>query len=159
MEKASEPATIRGAAPASDANGDAGPRPIRGGILQFDPPRLIGSECGACGNVTFPALDFCPACRRFDGQTRRTLGTRGSVYTFTIVRQAPPGREVPYVLAYVDLPEGVRLLTQLTDVDPEDVEIGATVELVLAPVAVADDGSELVGYRFRPTPPNSNSQA
>lgn len=128
----------------------AGGRPIREGLLEFDPPRLIGSACRACGNVTFPALEFCPACRRFDQQERRVLGTRGTVYTFTVVRQAPPGREVPYLLAYVDLPEGVRLLSQLEGVAPEDVEIGLEVELALAPVAVADDGTELVGYRFRP---------
>ena len=57
---------------------------------------------------------------------------RGTVYTFTIVRQygmAPFASMVPYVVAMIELPEGPRLLGNVTDCDPESVRIGMEVEM------------------------------
>lgn len=54
---------------------------------------------------------------------------RGTVFSF-VVHHAPrvPGRQLPYVVALVELEEGVRMLGELTGVDPADVEIGMPVE-------------------------------
>lgn len=127
-----------------------GRRAIQDGILQEDPPRLIGGTCRNCGSIAFPSLRFCPACGTDDELEPTLLGTVGTVYSFTVVRQAPPGREVPYVLAYVDLREGVRVMAQIAGMEPEEVEIGATVELAIEPIGVDANGDELIGYRFRP---------
>jgi uncharacterized OB-fold protein len=78
------------------------------------------------------------------------LSSRGTVYTYTVVHQAPPGFEAPYALAYVDLPEGVRVLGQIAGVEAETVRIGLEVELSLEPFGEDDQGQELIGYRFRP---------
>lgn len=55
---------------------------------------------------------------------------RGTVYSF-VVHHAPrvPGRQLPYVVALVELDEGVRMLGELRDVDPETVEIGMPVQV------------------------------
>nr|WP_276313960.1 OB-fold domain-containing protein [Nocardia huaxiensis] len=54
---------------------------------------------------------------------------RGTVFSF-VVHHAPkvPGRQLPYVVALVELEEGVRMLGELRGIDPSEVEIGLTVE-------------------------------
>jgi hypothetical protein len=55
----------------------------------------------------------------------------GTVYTFTVVRQHghPFFRaHVPYTVAYVDLDEGFRLLTEI-DAEPGTLRVGQRVEL------------------------------
>jgi hypothetical protein len=131
-------------------SGPAAARPFREGLLALDPPRLLGSRCAACGTTAFPPRDFCPACRAAEGLQRIELAANGSVHSFTVVRQAPPGVEVPYVLAWVDLPsDQVRLMSTVVGVAPEEVVLDLPVELEVAPFGTADDGAELMGYRFR----------
>jgi uncharacterized OB-fold protein len=122
--------------------------------VSLEPPRLLGSRCGACATTTFPPREFCPACRAVDGLRRAELETRGRVHSFTVVRQAPPGVAVPYVLAWVDLPaDWVRLMATVVGVEPEEVELDQPVELELTPFSTDPDGTELVGFRFRAADP------
>ncbi|MCE0764235.1 Zn-ribbon domain-containing OB-fold protein [Pseudonocardia kujensis] len=124
------------------------PRPFREGLLSLDPPRLLGSRCPACTVTSFPARDFCPGCRAAEGVERAELSTEGRVHSFTVVRQAPPGVEVPYVLAWVDLPaDDVRLMAQVVGTAPEEVALDMPVQLELTPFGDADEG--LLGFRFR----------
>lgn len=53
---------------------------------------------------------------------------RGTVFSF-VVHHAPkvPGRTVPFVIALVELEEGVRMLGELRGVDPATVEVGMPV--------------------------------
>jgi len=134
----------------SAGSGPAAARPFREGLLALDPPRLLGSRCGACGTTTFPPRGFCPACRAAEGLQRVELAAKGRVHSYTVVRQAPPGVEVPYVLAWVDLPsDQVRLMSKVVGIAPEEVVLDLPVELELAPFGTADDGADLMGYRFR----------
>ena len=127
-------------------------RPFREGLLRLEPPRLLASRCAACGAKAFPARTFCPACRAVDGLVETELSVRGRVYTFTVVRQAPSGVEVPYVLAQIDLPvDDVRLMATVVGVVPEDVVIGMPVALDLVPFGVDANGASLLGYAFRAT--------
>ncbi|GAA4709466.1 OB-fold domain-containing protein [Pseudonocardia yuanmonensis] len=127
-------------------------RPFREGLVSLEPPRLLGSRCGACATTTFPPRAFCPACRAVEGLEQTELDTRGRVHSFTVVRQAPPGVAVPYVLAWVDLPaDQVRVMATVVGVEPEAVALDQPVELELTPFATAEDGAELLGFRFRAT--------
>ena len=56
---------------------------------------------------------------------------RGTVFSF-VVHHAPkvPGRSLPFVVALVELPEGVRMLGELRGIDPSSVSIGMEVEAV-----------------------------
>lgn len=119
--------------------------------MTLDPPSLLGSRCGSCGQMAYPAWRFCPACASAEEPDQVNLSTSGTVYSYTVVRQAPPGVEVPYVLAYVDLPEGVRVMAQIPSRHLDEVEIGMPVQLALKKVGEGEDGTELIGYEFRPT--------
>lgn len=120
--------------------------PLREGILQMEPPRLVGSVCTACSTRVFPARDFCPACASDAAPQRVALSPEGHVFSFTTVRQAPAGRPVPYTLAYVDLTDGVRVMAQV-DEDSAGVRIGMKVSLVLRKV-VPEPGQSRLGYAF-----------
>src|SRR2546423_1627786 len=57
---------------------------------------------------------------------------RGTVHTFTVIRQnhaKPFKNELPYVVAIVELDEGPRMMGNVTGVDPDDMQIGAAVEV------------------------------
>jgi uncharacterized OB-fold protein len=138
--------------PTAPPHGAPTARPFRDGLLTLEPPRLLGSRCGGCGATAFPPREFCPACRAVDGLGPVALSPRGRVHSFTVVRQAPPGVEVPYVLAWIDLPpDRVRLMATLVGLAPEEVALDLPAELELTAFGTAEDGVELLGYRFRAT--------
>lgn len=110
---------------------------------------LIGSRCPACGAHFFPAREVCSRCLGQDME-RVALSSRGSLYTYTVVRQSVPGFSVPYLLGYVDLPEGVRVLGPLADLGEDEVHIGMTLDLATRPVGTSEEGHELIGYVFQP---------
>jgi hypothetical protein len=93
---------------------------------------LYVQRCGACGAMRFYPRALCPSCLSDQTQWVRCSG-RGTVYTFTVTHQnlAPGFRErLPYVMAYVELEEGVRLLTHIVGCAPDAVRIGLPVEVV-----------------------------
>ena len=108
---------------------------------------LVLQRCGACGVVRHRPRALCPECHSDDTRWFEATG-RGTVHTFTVTHQnqAPAFRDaVPYVLAYVDLEEGVRLLTNIVDCDPQQVTIGMPVKVDFADL----EGGTAVP-RFRP---------
>jgi uncharacterized OB-fold protein len=56
---------------------------------------------------------------------------RGTVFSY-VVHHAPkvPGRSLPFVVALVELEEGVRMLGELRGVDPAEVTVGMPVEAI-----------------------------
>ena len=98
---------------------------------------LYIQRCGACGASRHYPRALCPSCLSSDVDWVRCSG-KGTVYTFTATHQnqAPGFRdELPYVMAYVELEEGVRMLTNIVGCKPEDVRIGMAVEVVFEDVA------------------------
>jgi len=92
---------------------------------------LYLQKCRACGAFRYYPRALCPAC--LSSETEWVLSSgRGSVYTYTVTHQnqAPGFRDdLPYVLAYVELEEGVRMLTNIVGCAPQDVHIGMPVEV------------------------------
>lgn len=125
--------------------------PLRPGLFDVDAGgthRLVGSRCEVCGAHFFPRRRICARCRSAATATV-PLSTRGTLHTYTTVHQSTPAFPTPYVLAYADLPEGVRLLAQLVAA-PRDVRIGMPVELRVEPVGENAEGRPVLGYRFHP---------
>ncbi len=113
---------------------------------------LVGEVCDRCGAKLFPPRDVCPECGR-PAATPYTFSGRGEVYSYSTIYQAPEGFEefVPYTVALVRLEEGPLVTAQLTDVDPEEVQIGMPVEMVTRKIREeGEDGLILYGYKFRP---------
>ncbi len=93
--------------------------------------------CNACGTVRFPPGPVCLECRSDDFKLIVGAG-RGKVYSWIVVRHPIPAEvyasEVPYVVALVDLEEGVRMPTNIVGCAPEEVVAGMPVELVFKDV-------------------------
>ncbi len=114
--------------------------------------RLEGEVCDHCGVKIFPPRDICPECHQ-PAKEPYTMSGRGEVYSFSTVYYPPEGFEdyAPYTVALVKLEEGPMVTAQLTDVDPEAVEIGMPVEMVTRRLRVqGKDGTISYGYKFRP---------
>ena len=93
--------------------------------------KLLLQRCAVCQAYRHPPSPVCPHCMS-DAQAWVPASGRGAVYTFVVVRETRRrgwDKMVPYVLAVVALEEGPRILTNLTNVAPEDVAIGMPVEV------------------------------
>jgi uncharacterized OB-fold protein len=111
--------------------------------------RLMIQCCAECGAPRHPPTPVCWKCRSL--QTAWTQApARAEVFTYTVVHHAlhdaVAGR-TPYVVALVSFPDlpGPRLVTNITDVDPERVCIGMPVTLWWD-----DVGGGMFLPRFRP---------
>ena len=76
---------------------------------------------------------------------------KGTVFSF-VVHHAPkvPGRTVPFVIALVELEEGVRMLGELRDVDHSKVEIGMPVQATYIDFPAGEDGPAWTLYAWEP---------
>jgi uncharacterized OB-fold protein len=94
--------------------------------------RLLIQECGVCGHLQFYPRMVCTACgSRQVGW--KEAGGDASVYSYSVVRRAPSeafAKDVPYVLALVELDEGVRMMTNVVGCDPSQVTIGMRVRVL-----------------------------
>ena len=79
---------------------------------------LEGSRCPKCGESFYPPRHVCLNCYH-EGLEEVALSTRGELYSFTIARAALPGTLMtpPYVIAQVQLTEGVQVATVLTEIN------------------------------------------
>lgn len=76
---------------------------------------------------------------------------KGTVFSF-VVHHAPkvPGRTLPFVIALVELEEGVRMLGELRNVDPATVEIGMPVRATYIDFPANDVGPAWTLYAWEP---------
>ena len=81
----------------------------------------------------------------------RVASGRGTVFSF-VVHHAPkvPGRSLPFVIALVELEEGVRMLGELRNVDPAKVEIGMPVRAIYIDFTANDVGPAWTLYAWEP---------
>lgn len=112
--------------------------------------RLEGQRCAGCSSLQFPPASVCRRCKTHDLAPHRFSG-KGKVYSFAEVGYAPRGFAAPYLVALVELEEGVLITAQLTDIEPEDVAIGLPVEMVIRRLQEhGPEGYLVYGYKFRP---------
>lgn len=114
----------------------------------LDDERFVLPRCDDCDHVIWYPRLFCPICHT-SGVSWFEASGDGVVYSFTVARQSFGDWKaaVPYVIAYVELAEGPRVLTNVVDCDPDTLAIGDPVRIVYdrSPKGAAV-------YRFAPTP-------
>ena len=82
-------------------------------------------KCNSCGDLRFAPGPACPSCGALDRGHVVTAGT-GTVFSYVVHRHPPvPGKELPIVIALIDLNEGVRMVGEVVDAvsDSGDTEI------------------------------------
>jgi uncharacterized OB-fold protein len=94
-------------------------------------------RCGECGHVRFPPTRFCAKCRSVECEWIESKG-HGRVFSWIVVRHPVPrdvyAQEVPYVVALIELDEGVRIPSNIIDCKPDDVSAGMPVSVVFRAV-------------------------
>jgi uncharacterized OB-fold protein len=112
--------------------------------------KLLLPKCQECGSFIWFPRPFCPECASTKVEWVQASG-RGTVYSYTVNRRGVADMSAyrnagVYVLAYVELDEGPRIMTNIVDCDPDSVRIGQKVELVFH-----DTGEGTALARFRPS--------
>lgn len=94
--------------------------------------RLVAQRCTACGSFRWPPAELCHECLASGPEWAPLAGT-ATVWSSVVYHRAmhPAFTElVPYTLAMLELPEGIRMLGTVTSLDGAgagEVGIGATV--------------------------------
>jgi len=150
------PGTGKVAAPAAEGGDASGEEPAVPGV----PPPLDaaffweGAErgelriqrCGSCGRLRHPPRPMCPYCRSLEHDHVVASG-RGEVYSFVVHHHPPvPGFDGPFAVAVVALEEGTRVVGNVLDIAPEEVEIGMPLEVMFVR---AEDGQMNPQWRPR----------
>jgi uncharacterized OB-fold protein len=108
-------------------------------------------RCGQCGALRHPPGPACQSCGAVTGQGYQVAAGTGTVYSYVVHRHPPvPGKQLPIVIALVELTEGPRLMAELTGIEPEQVRIGMPVRATFLRV----DG-DLVLPAWRPDEPGT----
>jgi uncharacterized OB-fold protein/acyl dehydratase len=106
-------------------------------------------RCADCGVLQHPPGPMCPRCHATKRDHIVAEG-RGTVFSFVVHHHPPvPGRTPPYVVALVELEEGVRVVGNVL-CDPAAVSIGMPVELTFEKI---DDELTLPQWQPVGTPP------
>ena len=115
-------------------------------------PHLLGSKCSSCGATFFPQQTLCTECFAEGTLKPHPLSTGGKIYACTTVERdslAPKGFQVPYAYGYIELPEGVRVLSKIIGWTPETLKLDAAVEFVLETLREEPGKEKVMGFRFR----------
>ena len=86
-------------------------------------------RCDSCSQLVFYPREICPHCSGHKFTWERMSG-RGSVYSYTVIRRPfwPEFAAIsPYVLAIIELDEGIRMASNIINCPPEEVYIGMAV--------------------------------
>ncbi|MGE7544735.1 Zn-ribbon domain-containing OB-fold protein [Sporosarcina newyorkensis] len=93
--------------------------------------KLLIQRCEDCDKFIFYPRIVCPNCMSENIEWVESAG-KGKVYSFTVVRHSPPSfsDDVPYVVAMIELDEGVRMISNIVECEIGDVYCDMSVEVV-----------------------------
>ena len=95
--------------------------------------RLVAQRCGSCGLLRHPPRTACPACRSLDIEIAELSGD-GEVYSYALLwHPRSPRFGYPVIAVLVDLAEGVRVVSNLVGIAPDEVRIGLPVTVGFEP--------------------------
>jgi uncharacterized OB-fold protein len=108
--------------------------------------RLVLPRCDACGTLIWYPRAFCPHCSS-QRVTWEDVDGGGRIHSYTVVRRGVGAfaEHVPYVVAYVDLDAGPRVLTNVVGAAPDDLAVDARVRAV---VESGPDSEPILRFRL-----------
>jgi len=104
--------------------------------------RLLVRKCAGCQRLQHPPSPMCPACGSLEWDVQQLSG-RGSLHSWILSRHPTAPDDMTRIVALVELDEGVRLVSNLSEVDAAEVENGMLLEVVFAEI----DGVVLPQFR------------
>lgn len=92
---------------------------------------LYGSRCTACGTPQFPAQRVCYKCRKRDEMEPYGFRDKSGRLTTWSADYLSYSLNPPEIVAVIDFEGGGRIMCNMTDTRPEQIEIGQNVEMTL----------------------------
>ena len=125
--------------------------PFREGLFEETPGKgsLIGARCRKCGQIIFPRRETCLNCLGQDLEPVH-LSRKGKLYSYTIVHMPSEHFKPPYAIGWIELPEGIRIFSQIRDWQEHHLKTGMDMELHFEKLWDEED-KEVIGYVFRPS--------
>ena len=106
--------------------------------------KLVAQRCGNCGVLRHPPRPMCGHCQSLEIEVVPLSGS-GTLYSYAVLHHPQhPAFDYPVLAALVDLDEGIRLLSELADVEPSDIAIGMPLTAGFAPTV---DGMAVPVFR------------
>lgn len=109
--------------------------------------RLIGRKCKKCGKIQFPQKGVCMYCLSDDGEDV-LIGEHAKLFSFTTTYSPAANFQPPFTVGYLELPEGVRIFSQIREEEDVSLRIGMDMELELADLWEEED-AVVTGYRYK----------
>lgn len=93
--------------------------------------KLLFQYCEDCDKFIYYPRIICPYCMGEDLSWEESSG-KGKVYSYTVVRYGPPGygEDVPYIAALIEMEEGVRMISNVIDCNPDNIHCDMAVKVV-----------------------------
>jgi uncharacterized OB-fold protein len=110
---------------------------------------LVGCRCQQCGQIIFPCAEVCLNCLSRD-VARLNLSRTGKLYSFTIVHMPSEHFKPPYAVGWIELPEGIRIFSQIRGWQEHPLKTGINMELAIEKLWEEEE-KEVIGYTFRPS--------
>jgi uncharacterized OB-fold protein len=104
--------------------------------------KLLFQKCQDCGAIRQPPGPMCPHCQSLKWVAHESSG-RGTVAAWIISKHPTKPDANPRIVALIDLDDGVRMISNLQDIESGEVGLGMPVELMFAEVS----GSLLPQFR------------
>ena len=110
--------------------------------------RFLVQWCGACNAAIFYPREVCPQCLSSDSLEWRESTGKGTIYAASV--QEKPANptmadRVPYVVALVELEDGIRIMSNVINCPPYDATVGKSVQLTWEPLS---DGRHLPQFEL-----------
>jgi uncharacterized OB-fold protein len=113
--------------------------------------KLLIQRCTDCQTLRVPPRPMCGHCQSLNWDAVESTG-RGTVYSYVMPQYPPiPFFDYPYVVALIELDEGVRIVSNLREIDPESITNGMAVEVFYEEFSDISNNPGLVLHQFRPT--------
>ena len=93
--------------------------------------KLLFQKCNNCGKIRWPYSIACPECYSFSWEIVESKG-KGKIYSY-VVYNVPFHKEfkdrVPYIVAIIELNEGIKFLSNIVEIDKDKIECNKEVEI------------------------------
>ena len=111
---------------------DSDSRPYWEGLAQGE---LRIQRCNVCSKAVFYPRSICPHCHA-DQLAWIVASGKGTIYSYTVAHQGfgPFAADVPFIVAIVELEEGVRMMSRIVDAPRERVAVGVAVSVTFETV-------------------------
>jgi len=122
----------------------------KGLFMEADGGALLASKCKSCGRTFFPKRENCIECSAKDMEEIR-LKEGAKLYSYTNVKMPVYKYKPPFIIAWIEFPEGVRVMSQIKVMDrgKQSLKVGMDMRIVIDTLW-KEEGKEFIGYMFEP---------